>query len=1107
MNKKGYFLVEAIVSITIVAIVITVIFANMSKSYVNENNEITKYNTTEGLYTAKEVRNTLKENLTSFSTNLSTNSYIDVTSNINAAERGALDVKKIFFTFYEVPSGLLNRNDIPVLVKQNLTKTSENENNCSYRYIILFNDNSYSSIGVKCSGEDYLLTVNPNGGIWEGKTTSTDFSQPEGTTKTISDPAATYSITYNANGQGATYTSSPTSITKPFDKWKLTGGGILTNKIYTFVKRNGVLTAKYKPNTFTLPNISKTGHTCKWAEESSSGTQYDGGTSRTISKNMTYYAKCAVNQYVLTVNPNTGTWNNSTSAQTFTQNYNTTKTIANPTRTGYTFDGWILSGSGSLSGTTFTYGAGDATLTAKWKVNQYTLTVNPNGGTWNNSTSSQNFTQNYNTTKTIANPTRTGYTFDGWTLSGKGSLSGTTFTYGAGNATLTAKWTANKYNLTVDANGGTLKLNDGNGERTSFKKQFTYGLDTGIAYSRADNTSNYYATDVSTGPLRTGYTFDGWKITTPPSGGGSIGKKSSSSGAVYFYYDGSYAGDVTVKAQWKINQYTLTVNPNGGTWNNSTSAQTFTQNYNTTKTIANPTRTGYTFDGWTLSGSGTLSGTTFTFGAGATTLTAKWIPLYVATFNGNGGTVSETSRTLLGGDELGTLPVATRIGYTFNGWYTAASGGSQISASTKMPNSNVTYYAHWTANTYTLTLNANGGNFGYNDYIRTKSVTYNNAYGTLDTPYRIGYTFIGWYTEPSIGFSSTYYADSYSDLKAAFGYNYDSLLNHWINNGMREGRISNYTYRNSSSIYKKTGNETLYAWYTPKSYTLTFNANGGTVSETSRTYKYDESIGLLPIPTRAGYNFAGWYGCPNGAFDHYYYSYTYSDLYAAFGENEGALKNHWLSYGLYEGRRSAYGNINCGTSYCETWAREYDMEVCAEWWPGGWNDTSAPTCTIVKTSTGSSGVSGYASCSDTGGSGCTGNPTFKNKKNDFTMTVYDQAGNKGTCKGTVTKTTTTKYRTYTCSGGGWSSVSGSCTYRTGSDSSCTGTGTIYTGSYSGTSGYRCHGNGTMSSTGNSQWTCSGSPQKYTSQTCDWGSWTTTKCSGDNCEKKTESTYK
>ena len=154
------------------------------------------------------------------------------------------------------------------------------------------------------------LTVNPNGGTWEGSTSTQNFTQNEGTTKTIANPTAgpSYTIAYNANGQGATYSGSPTSVQRPFTSWSTSGSGTISGTTYTFGSANGTLTANYNTtsNSFTLPAITKTGHTCKWAEGSASGTQYDGGTSRTIAGNMTYFAVCSVNNYTVNItNSNT----------------------------------------------------------------------------------------------------------------------------------------------------------------------------------------------------------------------------------------------------------------------------------------------------------------------------------------------------------------------------------------------------------------------------------------------------------------------------------------------------------------------------------------------------------------------------------------------------------------------------------------------------------------------------------------------------------------------------------------------------------------------------------------------------------------------------------
>ncbi len=141
--------------------------------------------------------------------------------------------------------------------------------------------------------------------------------------------------------------------------------------------------------------------------------------------------------YTLTVSANGGIWSG-TSPQTITSGE--TVTINNPTRTNYLFAGWTVSGTGSsIDGTTFTMGTSNATLTANWTVNSYTLTVNANGGTWSGTTPQ---TIAVGGTSTISNPTKGFDMFVGWTVSCTGcSMVGTTFTMGTSNATLTASYT------------------------------------------------------------------------------------------------------------------------------------------------------------------------------------------------------------------------------------------------------------------------------------------------------------------------------------------------------------------------------------------------------------------------------------------------------------------------------------------------------------------------------------------------------------------------------------------------------------------------------------------------------------------------------------------
>lgn len=186
---------------------------------------------------------------------------------------------------------------------------------------------------------------------------------------------------------------------------------------------------------------------------------------------------------------------------------------------------------------------------------------------------------------------------------------------------------------------------------------------------------------------------------------------------------------------------------------------------------------------------------------------------YTVTFNTNGGNaVSPTSKTVTKGSTYGTLPTPTRTGYTFDGWYTAASGGTKITSTTTVSiTANQTLYAHWKANTYTVTFNANGGTTP----TASKSVTYAGTYGTLPTPTRTGYTFDGWFTAASGGTKIT-----------------------------------------STTTVSITADQTLYAHWTIKKYTITAAGTNGTVTG-GGTYNYNSTATLSASPAEC-YAFARW---------------------------------------------------------------------------------------------------------------------------------------------------------------------------------------------------------------------------------------------------------
>jgi len=225
-----------------------------------------------------------------------------------------------------------------------------------------------------------------------------------------------------------------------------------------------------------------------------------------------------------------------------TYHYETeTITLEEPVRVGYTFLGWF--NNVNLTGNPVTNivlgSTGNKNLYAKWTVNEYAITFNTNGGS-----AVESITQNYNTAITVpANPTRVGYTFNGWSQAVPANMP-------AENVTLTASWTINTYTITFNTNGG------------SAVDPITQDYDTAIT--------------VPANPTRVGYTFNGWSQAVPAN---------------------MPAENVTLTAQWTINQYTITFNSNGGS-----AVDSITQDYDTAVTApAEPTRVGYTFNGWSQS--------------------------------------------------------------------------------------------------------------------------------------------------------------------------------------------------------------------------------------------------------------------------------------------------------------------------------------------------------------------------------------------------------------------------------------------------------------------------------------------------------------------------
>ena len=192
----------------------------------------------------------------------------------------------------------------------------------------------------------------------------------------------------------------------------------------------------------------------------------------------------------------------------------------------------------------------------------------------------------------------------------------------------------------------------------------------------------------------------------------------------------------------------VTLDANGGNVN-ETSLNVYVDD--TYQSLPEPTKTGYLFAGWftAKNGGSQVTSATKVSITSSHTLYARWTADgYKVTFDANGGTTPTASKTVTYGATYGNLPEPAKTGYSFAGWFTSKSSGSQVTSATKVSTASAhTLYAHWTADGYKVTFDANGGTTP----TASKTVTYGSNYGTLPTPNRDYYKFLGWYTSASGG--------------------------------------------------------------------------------------------------------------------------------------------------------------------------------------------------------------------------------------------------------------------------------------------------------------------------------------------------------------------
>ena len=466
----------------------------------------------------------------------------------------------------------------------------------------------------------------------------------------------------------------------------------------------------------TLPTASKTGYTFNgWFTQASGGTKITADTV-VPSSNVTYYAQYSINSYYVDVNLyvdgtsyGSGGYNDRIYVglrvggvdKGYVEDYYTKHNYGTKWEVyGLKIDG--VSVAYTASGT-----VGTSSVNVKVECFTMTIKVNntsygsvssseliiPKGKTYSTSGSTLTISDGRKVTASVKNAT--GYTtkFSSWS-----STSGTVNAKTTVTATFTR--TPNTYTVTYDNNfyGNNLWTD------TNLTSRYSAAGTTPTSKANVSDTSVMNGQQIKF--VMPAGTSGGPYYSTPAKL--TVGK--------------TYTWSVYVKAS---SNKTLNIgSEQGGTKkvNVTTSWQKITHTF----TAQDTQYRAFVFY---------LSGSTWTSGD----------QLYVHSLEIMEGSPSKTTQNKTYGTALGTLPTASRAGYTFAGWYTAPTGGSKIATTTTVPAANTTYYAHWTANSYTVTYNYSE-NGGASATKTSAKVVKGTSIDLSPTATKSGYTFVGWNT-------------------------------------------------------------------------------------------------------------------------------------------------------------------------------------------------------------------------------------------------------------------------------------------------------------------------------------------------------------------------
>lgn len=554
------------------------------------------------------------------------------------------------------------------------------------------------------------------------------------------------------------------------------------------------------------------------------------------------------------------------------------------TREGYYRIGWWSAPNGGTQYYSNTKFKQNTTVYIRWEKMPYTITFDPNGSTtgskqtaradgttgfvpanqWPSSSSSWSVVDKNTENKTI-------YHFDGWFTEKTGGEKVDSSKAFTESTTLYAHWTPRvQYKVTL-FNGGDLPAN----QQT--------------LYTDADG-SGRLSGGLPT-PTWEHHRFLGW-FTDTDSGVEVTGTP-------------VFTRATRLQAHWERVPYTVTFDPNGGEFPDPSERTMTTNQEGKLDTMPVPSRDGYVFWGWFTTDTKEIDeDKVYTAN---TTLRARWnidpTRIRKITLNANGGTFSgnEAAQEYSGVlDQYIHDPIhPTRAGHTFAGWYTAAEGGDLITFPYLVQETNPTFYAHWTENTYTITLDPNGGTLPEGQSPALTTGAGGVLSGTLPEPQREKHTFLGWYTAETGGdpvtLPHTFSGDTtlwarwiqgpYTvtlDLQGGtLPAGQDTTLQTNVNNGnrldalpdpSREGhQFDGWSTASSGGEWVTkdshpfTGDATIYAQWssvvTPTEWTVTYDLNYD--GSPPGTQVRVSSGGTLTVPTldpvRDGFRFTGWY--------------------------------------------------------------------------------------------------------------------------------------------------------------------------------------------------------------------------------------------------------